>query len=89
MPAGPCGCLTAGPPTGRATAGAAVGAALGLTLVTIFPGFALLVGGPLIGALNATVAGTIGGIVNDPRLGARHAFSKKLHDERITADRHV
>ncbi len=47
-----------------ATAGAAAGAALGLTLVTVFPGFALLVGGPLIGALNATVAGTIGGALN-------------------------
>jgi len=32
------------------------------------------------------VAGTIGGIVNDPRLGARHAFAKKLHAQRITAD---
>ena len=47
-----------------ATAGAAAGAALGLTLVTVFPGAALLVGGPLVAALNTTVAGTIGGALN-------------------------
>lgn len=47
-----------------ATAGAAAGAALGLTAITIFPGLALLVGGPLVAALHATVAGTIGGALN-------------------------
>jgi len=40
---------------------------------------------PLAGVV-MVVAGTIGGIVNDPRLGARHAFAKKLHTQRITAD---
>ena len=30
--------------------------------------------------------GAIEGIVNDPRLGARHAFAKKLRSHRITAD---
>ena len=35
------------------------------------------------------VAGTIGGIVNDPRLGARHTFAKKLHAQRITSDLHA
>ena len=32
------------------------------------------------------VAGTIGGIVNDPRLRARHAFARALQTRRITAD---
>ena len=35
------------------------------------------------------VAGTIGGIVNDPRLRARHAFARKLRAQRITADLQV
>jgi predicted PurR-regulated permease PerM len=47
------------------------------------PGLILVL--PLAGVV-MVVAGTIGGIVNDPRLGARHAFSKKLHAQRITAD---
>ena len=47
------------------------------------PGLILVL--PLAGVV-MVVAGTIGGIVNDPRLGARHAFSKKLQHERITAD---
>jgi hypothetical protein len=34
------------------------------------------------------VAGTIGGIVNDPRLRARHAFATTLRARRITADLH-
>ena len=32
------------------------------------------------------VAGTIGGIINDPRLRARHAFARTLRARRITAD---
>jgi hypothetical protein len=32
------------------------------------------------------VAGTIGGIVNEPRLRARHAFATTLRSRRITAD---
>jgi hypothetical protein len=32
------------------------------------------------------VAGTIGGIVNNPRLRARHGFAKTLQGQRITAD---
>lgn len=50
------------------------------------PGLILVL--PLAGVV-MVVAGTIGGIVNDPRLGARHAFSKKLRQERITADLHA
>ena len=50
------------------------------------PGLILVL--PLAGVV-MVVAGTIGGIVNDPRLGARHAFAKKLHAERITSDLHV
>ena len=47
------------------------------------PGLILVL--PLAGVV-MVVAGTIGGIVNDPRLGARHAFAKKLEKRRITAD---
>jgi len=47
------------------------------------PGLILVL--PLAGVV-MVVAGTIGGIVNDPRLGARHAFAKKLRAHRITAD---
>jgi predicted PurR-regulated permease PerM len=50
------------------------------------PGLILVL--PLAGVV-MVVAGTIGGIVNDPRLGARHAFAKKLQAERITADLHT
>jgi predicted PurR-regulated permease PerM len=50
------------------------------------PGLILVL--PLAGVV-MVVAGTIGGIVNDPRLGARHAYSKKLHAQRITADLQV
>jgi hypothetical protein len=32
------------------------------------------------------IVGTIGGILQDPRLRARHAFAKHLRAERITAD---
>jgi hypothetical protein len=49
---------------GRSEPRSAAGVALGLTFVTAFPGFALLVGGPLIVALNTTVAGTLGGALN-------------------------
>ena len=47
------------------------------------PGLILVL--PLAGVV-MVVAGTIGGIVNDPRLGARHTFAKKLRTHRITAD---
>ena len=40
---------------------------------------------PLAGVVSAVV-GTVGGIVQDPRLRARHAFAKSLRAERITAD---
>ena len=47
------------------------------------PGLILVL--PLAGVV-MVIAGTIGGIVNDPRLRARHAFAKKLRAQRITAD---
>ena len=40
---------------------------------------------PLAGVV-MVVAGTIGGIVNSPRLRARHRFAKALQTRRITAD---
>ena len=40
---------------------------------------------PLSGVV-MVVAGTIGGILNDPRLRARHAFARTLRVRRITAD---
>jgi predicted PurR-regulated permease PerM len=39
-----------------------------------------------LAAVVMVVAGTIGGIVDSPRLRARHAFAKRLHMERETAD---
>ena len=50
------------------------------------PGLILVL--PLAGVV-MVIAGTIGGIVNDPRLRARHAFAKKLRVQRITADLQV
>lgn len=47
------------------------------------PGLILVL--PLAGVV-MVIAGTIGGIVNDPRLRARHAFAKALQTQRITAD---
>ena len=47
------------------------------------PGLILVL--PLAGVV-MVITGTIGGIVNDPRLGARHAFAKRLWARRITAD---
>lgn len=47
------------------------------------PGLILVL--PLAGVV-MVIAGTIGGIVNDPRLRARHAFAKSLRARRITAD---
>lgn len=47
------------------------------------PGLILVL--PLAGVV-MVVAGTIGGIVNDPRLRARHTFAKMLRSRRITAD---
>jgi predicted PurR-regulated permease PerM len=47
------------------------------------PGLILVL--PLAGVV-MVIVGTIGGIVNDPRLRARHAFAKKLRARRITAD---
>jgi predicted PurR-regulated permease PerM len=50
------------------------------------PGLILVL--PLAGVV-MVVVGTIGGIVNDPRLRARHAFARKLRVQRITADLQV
>ena len=47
------------------------------------PGLVLAL--PLAGVVSAVV-GTIGGIVQDPRLRARQAYSKTLRQERISAD---
>ena len=47
------------------------------------PGLILVL--PLAGVV-MVITGTIGGIVNDPRLGARHSFAKSLRSHRITAD---
>jgi predicted PurR-regulated permease PerM len=47
------------------------------------PGLILVL--PLAGVV-MVVAGTIGGILNNPRLRARHDFAKALHARRITAD---
>jgi predicted PurR-regulated permease PerM len=61
------------------------------TVLMIFIGGAvagvpgLILALPLTAVVSA-VAGTIGGIVNDPRLRARHAFAKALRAQRITAD---
>lgn len=61
------------------------------TVLLIFVGGAvagipgLVVALPLAGVV-MVVAGTIGGIINDPRLRARHAFARTLRARRITAD---
>jgi predicted PurR-regulated permease PerM len=61
------------------------------TVLLIFVGGAvagipgLVVALPLSGVV-MVVAGTIGGILNDPRLRARHAFARTLQTQRITAD---
>ena len=61
------------------------------TVLLIFIGGAvagvpgLILALPLAG-LVMVIAGTIGGIIDDPRLRARHAFAKRLRAERITAD---
>ena len=61
------------------------------TVLLIFVGGAvagvpgLILALPLAG-LVMVIAGTIGGILDDPRLRARHAFAKQLRAERITAD---
>jgi predicted PurR-regulated permease PerM len=61
------------------------------TVLLIFIGGAvagipgLILALPLAGVV-MVVAGTIGGILNDPRLRARHAFAKHLRTQRITAD---
>jgi hypothetical protein len=34
----------------------------------------------------SAVVGTVGGIVQDPRLRARHAFATTLQKQRISAD---
>lgn len=39
-----------------------------------------------LAAVVMVVAGTIGGILDSPRLRARHAFAKRLHTRQITAD---
>ena len=61
------------------------------TVLLIFVGGAvagvpgLILALPLAG-LVMVIVGTIGGILDDPRLRARHAFAKRLRDDRITAD---
>jgi predicted PurR-regulated permease PerM len=45
----------------------------------------LLLALPLTGVVSA-VTGTIGGVVNNPRLRARHAFARSLRARRINAD---
>jgi predicted PurR-regulated permease PerM len=61
------------------------------TVLMIFIGGAvagvpgLILALPLTAVVSA-VAGTIGGIVNDPRLRARHTFAKALRAQRINAD---
>jgi len=61
------------------------------TVLLIFIGGAvagvpgLILALPLAG-LVMVLTGTIGGILDDPRLRARHAFAKRLRVERITAD---
>jgi predicted PurR-regulated permease PerM len=47
------------------------------------PGLILVL--PLAGVV-MVIAGTIGGIIDDPRLRHRHAFAKRLRTKRITAD---
>jgi predicted PurR-regulated permease PerM len=47
------------------------------------PGLVLAL--PLAGVVSAIV-GTIGGIIDDPRLRARHAFARALQTQRINAD---
>ena len=47
------------------------------------PGLILVL--PLAGVV-MVITGTIGGIINDPRLRARHAFATSLRARRITAD---
>ncbi len=47
------------------------------------PGLVLAL--PLAGVVSAVV-GTIGGIIDDPRLHARHAYAKRLEAQRMNAD---
>jgi predicted PurR-regulated permease PerM len=64
------------------------------TVLLIFAGGAvagipgLVVSLPLAGVV-MVVAGTIGAIINDPRLRARHRFARTLRERRITADLQV
>jgi predicted PurR-regulated permease PerM len=61
------------------------------TVLLIFIGGAvaglpgLILAPPLAGVV-MVVAGTVGGIINDPRLRARNAFARKLRLQRIAAD---
>ena len=61
------------------------------TVLLIFVGGAvagipgLILALPLAGVV-MVIAGTIGGIITDPRLRARHAFARTLRGRRITAD---
>ena len=61
------------------------------TVLLIFVGGAiagipgLILAAPLAGVV-MVVAGTVGGIINDPRLRARHAFARNLRVRRITSD---
>lgn len=64
------------------------------TVLMIFIGGAvagvpgLLLALPLTGVVSA-VAGSVGGVVNDPRLRARYAFAKALRAKRVNADLRV
>jgi predicted PurR-regulated permease PerM len=42
-----------------------------------------------LAAVIMVITGTIGGIIDDPRLRARHRHAKTLRARRITADLHV
>lgn len=61
------------------------------TVLLIFIGGAVagipgLVLAPPLAGIIMVVAGTVGGIINDPRLRARNAFARKLRLQRIAAD---
>ena len=52
-------------------------------------GVAGLVLAPPLAAVVSTVVGTIGAIIDDPRLHARHRFAKALEVQRMQADLHL
>ena len=61
------------------------------TVLLIFLGGAVagipgLILAPPLAGIVLVIAGTVGGIINDPRLRARHAFARSLRTRRIGAD---